>query len=115
MAKQHPKVWTPQRAAQLGLMLGWGDSLPDIGKKFGISQEGVVKACQRLGLDGRQATAKGEQFITLRIARPVMTVLDRAAERRRVSRVVMAERLLKAVAEDGPNLLDNVLDDGVTS
>jgi Ribbon-helix-helix protein, copG family len=106
----HKSRWTGERIARLGFLLGLGWDAKRIAEDpiIASTQNNVHRQAQRFGLAFRAAAAA----MSLRLPPDAASRFDRAAEKRGLTREAIIRLLLLEVADD-PNLIDNILDDGV--
>ncbi len=106
----HKSRWTGERIARLGFLLGLGWEAKRIAEDPIIcsTPNNVHRQAQRFGLAFRAAAATH----TLRLPPEAATHFEEAAAKRSLTRESMIRLLLLEIAAD-PNLLDNILDDGV--
>jgi hypothetical protein len=106
----HKSRWTGDRIARLGFLLGLGWDAKRISEDPVISStpNNVHRQAQRFGLAFRAAAAA----TSLRLPPDAASYFDLAAEKRGLTREAMIRVLLNEVASD-PNLLENILDDGI--
>ena len=106
-----PKApWTGCRIARLGFLVGLGWDAKRIAEDPTIAStpNNVHRQAQRFGLAFRAAAAA----MPLRLPPDTASHFEAAASKRSLTPEEMIRRLLLEVAGD-PNLLDNILDDGV--
>ncbi len=106
MSKQRT-VWTSDRIARLGFLVGQGFAAKRIADDplIASTPNNVHRQAQRFGLAFREATTP------LRLTPEAAAHYDAAAEKRGLTRESLI-RLLVMTAAGEPNLLDNILDDG---
>ena len=106
----HKSRWTGERIARLGFLLGLGWDAKRIAEDpiIGSTPNNVHRQAQRFGLAFRAAAAA----MSLRLPPDAATPFEQAAAKRGLTREAMIRLLLLEVASD-PNLIDNILDDGV--
>ncbi len=106
----HKSRWTGDRIARLGFLLGLGWDARRIAEDPVISStpNNVHRQAQRFGLAFRAAAAT----MPLRLPPDAAQHFDLAAAKRGVTRESIIRSLLMEVAGD-PNLLQNILDDGI--
>lgn len=106
MSKQRT-VWTSDRIARLGFLVGQGFPAKRIADDplIASTANNVHRQAQRFGLAFRAAT------MPLRLTSEAAACYDAAAEKRGLTREALI-RLLVMTAAGEPNLLDNILDDG---
>ncbi len=106
----HKSRWTGERIARLGFLLGMGWEARRIAEDpiIASTPNNVHRQAQRFGLAFRAAAAA----MSLRLPPDAASHFDAAASKRGITREAMIRFLLLEVAAD-PNLLDNILDDGV--
>ena len=102
--------WTGERIARLGFLLGLGWDAKRIAEDPLITStpNNVHRQAQRFGLAFRAAAAA----MALRLPPEAASHFDAAAAKRGLTREAMIRLLLLEIAAE-PNLLDNILDDGV--
>ncbi len=102
-------VWTADRIARLGFLVGQGFAAKRIAGDplIASTPNNVHRQAQRFGLAFREAMAA-----TLRLPPEAAARYDAAAEKRGLTREALI-RLLVMTAAAEPHLLDNILDDGV--
>jgi hypothetical protein len=102
--------WTGERIARLGFLLGLGWDAKRIAEDpiIASTPNNVHRQAQRFGLAFRAAAAG----MSLRLPPDAASQFDCAAEKRGLSREAIIRLLLLEVADD-PNLIDNILDDGL--
>jgi hypothetical protein len=107
MSKQKT-IWTAERIARLGFLVGQGFAAKRIAHDplIASTPNNVHRQAQRFGLAFRDANAT-----SLRLPPEATVHVDAAAEKRGVTRETLI-RLLVTTAAAEPNLLDNILDDG---
>jgi len=88
-------------------MLEDGLSVPAIARELNRSANGLYKFCARNGLGSFRARRR-RIYVTAELGEKTVTKLEREAEKRDVSREVLARAILCAVAED--NLFIAILD-----
>ncbi|MGH6813851.1 MAG: hypothetical protein ACREDM_16460 [Methylocella sp.] len=106
----HKARWTAERIARLGFLLGLGWDAKRVAHDpiIASTQNNVHRQAQRFGLAFRAASAA----ISSNLPPDAVSYFEEAALRRGLTREAMIRTLLLEVAAD-PNLLDNILDDGV--
>jgi hypothetical protein len=106
----HKVRWTGERIARLGFLLGLGWDAKRVAEDpiIASTPNNVHRQAQRFGLAFRAAAAA----MALRLPPDAVSYFEEAAFRRGLTRDAMIRILLLEVAAD-PNLLDNILDDGV--
>ncbi len=106
----HKARWTGERIARLGFLLGLGWDAKRIAEDpiIASTQNNVHRQAQRFGLGFRAAAAA----MSLQLPPDAASHFETAALKRGLTRDAMIRNLLVEVAAD-PNLLDNILDDGV--
>ena len=106
----HKSRWTGERIARLGTLLGlgWDAKRIALDPIIASTQNNVHRQAQRFGLAFRAAAAE----MPVRLTHDAARHYDEAAAKRGVTREAMIRLLLVEVASD-PNLLENILDDGV--
>ena len=106
----HKARWTGERIARLGFLLGLGWDAKRIAEDpiIASTPNNVHRQAQRFGLAFRAAAAA----MSLRLPPDAARHFDDAAAKRSLTREAMIKLLLLEVAGE-PNLLDNILDDGV--
>lgn len=102
-------VWTAERIARLGFLVGQGFAAKRIADDplIASTPNNVHRQAQRFGLAFREAATAA-----LRLPPEAAARYDAAAEKRGLTREGVI-KLLVMTAADEPNLLDNILDDGV--
>jgi hypothetical protein len=102
--------WTGERIARLGFLLGLGWDAKRVAADpiIASTPNNVHRQAQRFGLAFRAAAAA----MALNLPPAATSYFDAAASKRSLTREAMIRILLLEVAAD-PNLLDNILDDGV--
>lgn len=102
--------WTGERIARLGFLLGLGWDAKRIAEDpiIGSTPNNMHRQAQRFGLAFRAAAAA----MSLRLPADAAIPFEQAAAKRGLTREAMIRLLLLEVAAD-PNLIDNILDDGV--
>ncbi|MGB8276957.1 MAG: hypothetical protein WCF20_03345 [Methylovirgula sp.] len=107
MSKQKT-IWTAERIARLGFLVGQGFAARRIAEDplIASTPNNVHRQAQRFGLAFREAVATA-----LRLPPDAAARYDAAAEKRGLTREALI-RLLVMTAAGEPNLLDNILDDG---
>jgi hypothetical protein len=102
--------WTGERIARLGFLLGLGWDARRIAQDpiIASTPNNVHRQAQRFGLAFRAAAAA----MSLRLPPDATRHFDIAATKRGLTREAMIRFLLLEVAAE-PNLLENILDDGV--
>src|SRR6516162_6865006 len=106
----HRSRWTGERIARLGFLLGLGWDAKRIAEDpiVASTPNNVHRQAQRFGLAFRAAAAA----MSLRLPTDTVSHLDQAAVKRGITREAMIRLLLLEIAAD-PNLIDNILDDGL--
>jgi hypothetical protein len=106
----HRARWTGERIARLGFLLGLGWDAKRVAADpiIASTPNNVHRQAQRFGLAFRAAAAA----MSLNLPPDATSHFDAAASKRNLTREAMIRILLLEVAAD-PNLLDNILDDGV--
>ena len=106
----HKSRWTGDRIARLGFLLGlgWDAKRIDEDPIICSTPNNVHRQAQRFGLAFRAAAAA----MPLRLPPEAAHCFDFAAAKRGLTRESMVRILLMEVAAD-PNLLENILDDGI--
>jgi hypothetical protein len=106
----HRTHWTGERIARLGFLLGLGWDVKRVAEDpiIASTQNNVHRQAQRFGLGFRAAAAA----LSLQLPPDATSHFEAAAFKRGLTRDAMIHNLLLEVAAD-PNLLDNILDDGV--
>lgn len=104
---KHRTIWTSDRIARLGFLVGQGFAAKRIADDplIASTPNNVHRQAQRFGLAFREATTP------LRLTPEAAAHYDVAAEKRGLTREALI-RLLVMTAAGEPNLLDNILDDG---
>lgn len=106
-AKRRPP-WTNERAARLGFLVGQGLTAKMIADLILTSDNNVYRQSHRLGLQlGAPPGA-----VKINMPKDVCRHFEDAAFKRFKTRDELIRILLLVIASD-PNLLDNILDDGV--
>jgi hypothetical protein len=105
----HKTRWTGERIARLGFLLGlgWDAKRVAVDPIIASTPNNVHRQAQRFGLAFRAAAAA-----TFQLPPAATNHFEAAAIKRGLTRDAMIRNLLLEVAAD-PNLLDNILDDGV--
>ena len=104
--------WNNATLVHFGLMVGLGFSGKQIGDVIGCGTNAVANATKRYGVQlARRRT--GETVLPIAVSKSAGTVLDDAAAIRCVTRTELVERLISLIGEEGPQLVDSILDDGV--
>jgi hypothetical protein len=100
--------WTAERIARLGFLIGlhWDAKRVADDPLIASTPNNVHRQAQRFGLSFRAAS------VPLRLPPAATALYDAAAEKRGLSREALIRQMLIVAAED-PNMLDNILDDGV--
>ncbi len=106
MSKQKT-VWTSERIARLGFLVGQGFAARRIAEDplIASTPNNVHRQAQRFGLAFREAMATA-----LRLPPDAAARYDAAAEKRGLTREALIKLLVMTAAGE-PNLLDNILDD----
>src|ERR1700726_4827471 len=106
----HKSHWTGERIARLGFLLGLGWDAKRVAEDpiIASSPNNVFRQAQRFGLGFRAAAAA----LSLQLPPDGTSHFEAAASKRGLTGQAMIHNLLLEVAAD-PNLLDNILDDGV--
>jgi hypothetical protein len=106
---KHRTIWSAERVARLGFLVGQGFAAKRIAEDplIASTPNNVHRQAQRFGLAFRDAMA-----MALRLPPDAAARYDTAAEKRGLTREALI-RLLVMTAAAEPNLLDNILDDGV--
>ena len=106
----HKTHWTGERIARLGFLLGLGWDAKRVAEDpiIASTPNNVHRQVQRFGLGFRAAAAA----LSLQLPPDATSHFEAAATKRGLSHDAMIHKLLLEVAAD-PNLLDNILDDGV--
>ena len=106
----HKTHWTGERIARLGFLLGLGWDAKRVAEDpiIASTPNNVHRQAQRFGLGFRAAAAA----LSLQLPPDATSHFEAAATKRGLSHDAMIHKLLLEVAAD-PNLLDNILDDGV--
>jgi hypothetical protein len=106
----HKSRWTGDRIARLGFLLGLGWDAKRIAEDpiIASTPNNVHRQAQRFGLAFRAAASA----MSLRLPPDAARHFDLAAAKRGLTRESMIRVLLTEVATD-PNLLENILDDGI--
>ncbi len=109
-AEIHRTHWTGERIARLGFLLGLGWDVNRVAEDHIIAAtpNNVFRQVQRFGLGFRAAAAA----LSLQLPPDATSHFEAAAFKRGLTREAMIHKLLLEIAAD-PNLLDNILDDGV--
>ncbi len=102
--------WTGERIARLGFLLGLGWDAKRVAEDpiIASTPNNVHRQAQRFGLGFRAAAVA----MALQLPPDATNHFEAAAFKRGLTRDAMIRNLLVEVAAD-PNLLDNILDDGV--
>ncbi len=105
----HKARWTGERIARLGFLigLGWGAKRVAADSIIASTPNNVHRQAKRFGLAFRAAAA-----MALNLPPDATSHFDAAASKRSLTREALIRILLLEVAAE-PNLLDNILDDGV--
>ncbi len=105
---KHKTIWTAERGARLGFLVGQGFAAKRIAHDplIASTPNNVHRQAQRFGLAFRDATAT-----CLRLPPDATANVDAAADKRGVTRETLIKLLVTTAAAE-PNLLDNILDDG---
>jgi hypothetical protein len=105
----HKSRWTGERIARLGFLLGLGWDANRVAEDpiIASTPNNVHRQAQRFGLAFRAAAA-----MSWPLPPEAAIPFEAAAAKRSLTREAMIRLLLLEVAAD-PNLLDNILDDGV--
>ncbi|MGH6847487.1 MAG: hypothetical protein ACREC0_08625 [Methylocella sp.] len=105
----HRAHWTGERIARLGLLLGLGWDVNRVAEDpiIASTPNNVHRQAMRFGLAFRAAAA-----MSFPLPPEAVNYFEEAAFRRGLTRDAIIRLLLLEVAAD-PNLLDNILDDGV--
>jgi hypothetical protein len=106
----HKARWTGERIARLGFLLGLGWDAKRVAEDpiIASTPNNVHRQAQRFGLAFRAAAAA----MSLNLPPDAASHYEAAASKRSLTRDAMMRILLLEVAAE-PNLLDNILDDGV--
>jgi len=106
----HRTHWTGERIARLGFLLGLGWEPKRVAEDPIIAStiNNVHQQAQRFGLAFRAAAAA----LSVQLPPDATSHFEAAAVRRGLTYEAMIRKLLLEIAAD-PNLLDNILDDGV--
>jgi hypothetical protein len=106
----HKVRWTGERIGRLGFLLGLGWDAKRVAEDpiIASTPNNVHRQAQRFGLAFRAAAAA----MSLHLPPDATNHFEAAASKRGLTRDAMIRKLLLEVAAD-PNLLDNILDDGV--
>jgi hypothetical protein len=106
----HKSHWTGERIARLGFLLGLGWDAKRVAEDpiIASTPNNVFRQAQRFGLGFRAAAAA----LALQLPPDATSHFEAAASKRGLTGQAMIHNLLLEVAAD-PNLLDNILDDGV--
>jgi hypothetical protein len=106
----HKSHWTGERIARLGFLLGLGWDAKRVAQDpiIASTPNNVFRQAQRFGLGFRAAAAA----LALQLPPEATSHFEAAASKRGLTGEAMIHNLLLEVAAD-PNLLDNILDDGV--
>jgi len=106
----HKAHWTGERIARLGFLLGLGWDAKRVAEDpiIASTPNNVFRQAQRFGLGFRAAAAA----LALQLPPDATSHFEAAASKRGLTGQAMIHNLLLEVAAD-PNLLDNILDDGV--
>jgi hypothetical protein len=101
-------IWTAERIARLGFLVGQGFAAKRIADDplIASTPNNVHRQAQRFGLAFRDALATA-----VRLPPETAANYDAAAQKRGVTREGLIKLLLTTAAAE-PNLLDNILDDG---
>ncbi len=102
--------WTGDRIARLGFLLGMGWDARRIAEDplIASTPNNVHRQAQRFGLAFRAAAAA----LAFRLPPDATQLYDAAAAKRSLTREAMIKLVLLVIAAD-PNLLNNILDDGL--
>lgn len=102
-------IWTAERIARLGFLVGQGFAAKRIADDplIASTPNNVHRQAQRFGLAFRDALAT-----VLRLPTEAAASYDAAAAKRGVTREALIKLLVITAAAE-PHLLDNILDDGV--
>ena len=108
----HKARWTGERIARLGFLLGLGWDAKRVAEDpiIASTPNNVHRQAQRFGLAFRFRAAAS--VMSLHLPPDATSHFEAAASKRSLTRDAMIRILLLEVAAD-PNLLDNILDDGV--
>jgi hypothetical protein len=106
----HKSRWTGERIARLGFLLGLGWDAKRIAEDpiIASTPNNVHRQAQRFGLAFRAAAAA----VPLRLTPEAAQHFDAAGAKRGLTREAVIRLLLLEVAAE-PNLIENILDDGV--
>ncbi|MGB6709403.1 MAG: hypothetical protein WBE85_04405 [Methylocella sp.] len=106
----HKSHWTGERIARLGFLLGLGWDVKRVAEDPIIAStlNNVHRQVQRFGLGFRAAAAA----VSMELPPDATSHFEAAAFKRGLTTDAMIRNLLLEVAAE-PNLLDNILDDGV--
>jgi hypothetical protein len=106
----HKSHWTGERIARLGFLLGLGWDAKRVAEDpiIASTPNNVFRQAQRFGLGFRAAAAA----LALQLPPEATSHFEAAASKRGLTGEAMIHKLLVEVAAD-PNLLDNILGDGV--
>ena len=106
----HKSRWSGERIARLGFLLGLGWDAKRVAEDpiIASTPNNVHRQVQRFGLGFRAAAAA----LALQLPPDATSHYEAAASKRGITGEAMIHNLLLEVAAD-PNLLDNILDDGV--
>jgi hypothetical protein len=106
----HKAHWTGERIARLGFLLGLGWDAKRVAEDpiIASTPNNVFRQVQRFGLGFRAAAAA----LSAQLPPDATGHFEAAAFKRGLTCDAMIRNLLLEVAAD-PNLLDNILDDGV--
>lgn len=103
----HKALWTGERIARLGFLigLGWDAKRVSVDTIINSNPANVCRQAHRFGLAFRDAQAMSFDMSTEAHRR-----FGDAAAKRGLTREALSRLLLREIATD-PNLIDNVLDD----
>lgn len=104
--------WTGERIARLGFLVGLGWDAKRISRDYAVAStpNNVHTQARRFGLAFFAARAMN----ALNLSAAAEAQFEVAAARRGMTREMLIRILLLEIATD-PNLLDNILDDGITT
>jgi len=97
------EIWTEDRIAQLGYMVGAGRDVETIAEEMGTTSGNVYRQASRFGLSFRTAPGISMSTHTYR-------AVQAAAHRRGQETATIVNKVLRILGDD-PTLLENVLDD----